>query len=130
LARAAGFSLTFAQIETAAGLANVEAIASVPGLDGLFVGPWDLSLDLGLGEPGNLLDPALGQACDAILAAARGRGLVAGIFAGSAEDGLRMASRGFGLINIATDTSLLQRAAAEAVRKAKGAAGASQGRPS
>ncbi len=121
VARAATFSLTFAQIETAAGLANVEAIASVPGLDGLYVGPWDLSLDMGLPEPGNLLDPALRKACDTILAAARRQGLVAGIYTGSADDGLRMASCGFRFVNIATDTSLLQRGAAEEAQKAKGA---------
>ena len=122
VARAAEFSLTFAQIESSAGLANVEAIASVPGLDGLYVGPWDLSLDLGLPEPGNLQDPDLMKACDAILAAARRHNLVAGIYTGSAEDGLRMAARGFRFVNIATDTSLLQRGAAEAVRRARGGA--------
>jgi 4-hydroxy-2-oxoheptanedioate aldolase len=121
VARAATFSLTFAQIETAAGLANVEAIAGVPGLDGLYVGPWDLSMDMGLAEPGNLLDPALLKACDTIAAAARNHGLVAGIFTGSAEDGVRMAARGFRCINIASDSSLLQRAAGEEARKAKGA---------
>jgi 4-hydroxy-2-oxoheptanedioate aldolase len=121
VARAAAFSLTFAQIETAEGLANVEAIASVPGLDGLYVGPWDLSLAMGLPEPGNLSDPALLEACASILAAARNHGLVAGIYTGSAEDGLRMASRGFQFVNIATDTSLLQRGAVEAARRAKGA---------
>lgn len=120
LARAATFALTFAQIETAAGLANVEAIAAVPGLDGLYVGPWDLSLAMGLPEPGNLLDPALSQALDRILAAARSRGLVAGIYTASAEAGLQMAARGFRLVNVATDTSLLQQGAVEAARRAKG----------
>ena len=120
VARAAAFSLTFAQIETAAGLANVEAIASVPGLDGLYVGPWDLSLDLGLPEPGNLMDPELLKALETILAATRRHGLVAGIYTGSAEDGLRMASLGFRCVNIAADTALLQRAAAAEVRAAKG----------
>ena len=117
VARSATFSLTFAQIETAEALAEVEAIASVPGLDGLYVGPWDLSMAMGLAEPGNLADPALLKACDTILAAARDHGLVAGIFTGSAEDGLRMASRGFQFVNIATDTSLLQRGAVAEARK-------------
>src|ERR1700748_380759 len=39
--------LTLAQIETAKGLSNVEAIAKVPGLDMLFVGPSDLGITLG-----------------------------------------------------------------------------------
>ena len=113
-------ALTFAQIETAEGLANVEAIAGVPGLSGLYVGPWDLSLDLGRPVPGDLGDPVLLQACRAVVEAARRHGLVAGIYTGSAEEGRRMADLGFRLVNIATDTSLLQRSAAEEVRKAKG----------
>lgn len=117
--RAEAFSLTFAQIETAAGLDNVEAIASVSGLDGLYVGPYDLSLDLGLAEPGNLEDPRLLEACGAIREVAERHQLVAGIYTNTAEAGARMAALGFRLVNIATDTTLLQRAAAETVRKAR-----------
>jgi 4-hydroxy-2-oxoheptanedioate aldolase len=120
VAQAETCALSFAQIETAAGLANIEAIAAVPGLDGLYVGPWDLSLDLGLREPGNLADPRLITACETILAVARRHQLVAGIYVGSAEDGLRMASWGFQLVNIATDTTLLHRSALSEVRAVKG----------
>ena len=119
VARAEGLSLAFAQIETASGLANLEAIAAVPGLDGLYVGPWDLSLDLGRPRPGDLSDPELIRACDAVLEAARRHDLVPGIFTGSAEEGARMARRGFRLVNIAVDTALLQRSAAAEVARAK-----------
>lgn len=119
MARAEAFSLTFAQIETAAGLDNVEAIASVPGLDGLYVGPYDLSLDLGLAEPGNLEDPRLLAACGTIREVAERHQLVAGIYTNSAEAGARMAALGFRFVNIATDTTLLQRGAAEVIRKVR-----------
>lgn len=117
VARAEAFSLTFAQIETAAGLANVEAIASVPGLDGLYVGPYDLSLDLGLAEPGNLHDPQLARACASVLEAARRHHLVAGIYTGSVEAGAEMAALGFQCVNIATDSTLLQRGAAASLQR-------------
>ncbi len=117
--RAESFALTFALIETAEGLANLEAIASVPGLTGLYLGPWDLGLALGLPRPGNLEDPELSRACGALLATARRHGLIAGIYTGSAEDGCRMAARGFRLVNIAQDTVLLQHGAAAEVRKAR-----------
>jgi 4-hydroxy-2-oxoheptanedioate aldolase len=43
-----------AQIETASALAQIEAIAAVPGIDGLFIGPADLAASLGhLGDPGH-----------------------------------------------------------------------------
>ncbi len=121
VAGAEAFSLTFAQIETAEGLANVEAIAAVPGLDGLYVGPYDLSLDLGLAEPGNLDDARLLGACRTVLEAAQRHGLVAGIYTSGAQAGVRMAALGFRLVNIASDTTLLQRAAASELRTAKGA---------
>src|SRR6202012_617405 len=63
--------LTFAMIETAAGLANVEAIVATPGLDGVYIGPSDLSLAIG-GPPGQDSDAlALMAAFDKILAACK-----------------------------------------------------------
>lgn len=51
-ARAADEICVLVQVETAQGLANLEAIASVEGVDGVFVGPADLAAGLGhLGEP-------------------------------------------------------------------------------
>src|SRR6185503_9387208 len=50
------------QIETRLGLENIEAIAAVQGIDGLFIGPSDLSADLGhLGNPGH---PAVREAIE------------------------------------------------------------------
>jgi len=127
VARAGAYALTFAMIETAQAMENLEAIAGVAGLDGLFVGPWDLSLALGFDPPVGFRDARLLEACDRVVAVARKRGLIAGLYAGSAAEGLAMAARGFRLVNIATDTALLQRGAAAAVTEAKGGPGASGG---
>ena len=72
-------TLLFAMIETAEGLANLDAIASTPGLDGLFVGPADLSLGMGLDTFADLTDPALLAALDSVIAAALGHHLAPGI---------------------------------------------------
>ena len=119
LARSRSFAVAFAMIETAEALANLDAIAGVPGLDGLFIGPWDLSLALGIQRAGNLADPAMVEACDRILAAARKHGLVAGIYADSAAQGRPLAARGFRLVNVATDTMLLQRGAEAELAQAR-----------
>lgn len=119
LARSRDCSLAFAQIETAEGLANLEAIASVPGLDGLYAGPYDLSLALGLPEPGDLDHPGLLRALGAIVDAAARHGLVPAIYTNAPEAGLRMAGLGYRMINIATDTSLLQTGAVLAARNAR-----------
>jgi 4-hydroxy-2-oxoheptanedioate aldolase len=108
--------LLLAMIETAEGLADVESIVSTPGLDGLFVGPTDLGLSLGLDRPGDLTDVALEAPIDAVLRAAVGADIVAGIHAPDPAHAAQMADRGFRLISCAVDTDLLVRGADQALR--------------
>jgi 4-hydroxy-2-oxoheptanedioate aldolase len=102
--RANEATLAFAQIETEQGLAAVEEISSTEGLDGLYVGPADLSLALGLAD---LRDPALLDALDRIVAAARRNGLVPGIHAPSIDRAIEMGRRGFRFIGSTGDAELL-----------------------
>ena len=106
-------------IETADGFANLEEISATPGLDGLFVGPADLSIGLGLDTFADLTDPELLRALDAIVAAADGHGLVPGIHAPSPSDAAAMAERGFRFVSSAVDEDLLRQAAEGAVRAAR-----------
>ncbi len=106
--------LALAMIETAAALANVEEIAATPGLDGLYIGPYDLSISLGLAKPANFDDPALQDALDAVLAAAARHDLIAGIYVGNPQIALRLAQSGFRLVTAVQDTTLLQASAAAA----------------
>lgn len=108
-------TLVFAMIETADGLANVDAIASTPGLDGLYVGPTDLSLALGLSSLADLEDPALLEALDSVLTAADAHGVVPGIHAPSPERAARMVERGFRFVCPAVDADLLRTGAESAL---------------
>ena len=103
-------------VETVDGFANLEEIAATPGLDGLFVGPADLSLGLGLGTFADLTDPALLKALDAVVAAADRHRLTPGIHAPSPPSAVAMASRGFRFVSSAVDEDLLRGAAEDAVR--------------
>lgn len=86
--------LALAMVETRAGLDAVDAIAAVPQIDGLFIGPSDLGIALGLG-PGAAHDhPLLAQAIGRIKAAADAAGKVTGIWCSSAEMALAMKARG------------------------------------
>lgn len=91
-------------IETAGGLANVEEIVAVDGVDGLYVGPSDLSLALGAAFPG---DPAVGEALDAALerikAAARTVGKAVGIHTPSGEVARRRLAEGFDVVTVSGD---------------------------
>ena len=113
--------LLFAMIETAEGLANVDEIAATPGLDGLFVGPADLSLAIGLSSFADLTDPELVNYLDDVLAAAERHGRVPGIHAPVAERAAEMAARGFHFVSCGVDTELLREGAAAALRAVRGA---------
>ena len=70
-------SLLIIQIEHIEGVHNIEEIVSVDGIDGLFIGPYDLAGSLGL--PGELNHPRVEEAKRTILEAAKKRGIAAGI---------------------------------------------------
>ena len=99
--------LTLAMIETADGLKNVEAIVATPGLDGVYIGPGDLSLALG-GEPRqDSDDPTLMAAFDRILAACKAAGVKAGVHTTSPAYAQAMIARGFDLVAIMGDVRYL-----------------------
>ncbi len=72
------------QIEGAVGVANAAEITATPGLDAVFIGPYDLSQSLGI--PGQVRDPALRQAMADIVALSQEAGIVVGTFAGNLPD--------------------------------------------
>jgi 4-hydroxy-2-oxoheptanedioate aldolase len=104
--------LAIVQIETAAGLANVEAIAGVKGLDMLYIGPSDLGLSIGREGRMDPTDPVVVAAIDKILATARKAGLRAGIFCVSPAYSKQMFAKGFDLVTCVSDTALLGAGAA------------------
>jgi 4-hydroxy-2-oxoheptanedioate aldolase len=107
--------LLFAMIETADGFANLDEIAATAGLDGLFVGPADLSLGLGLDTFADLTDPVLLEALDSVIAAAGANGSIPGIHAPSPGNSIAMAARGFRFVSSAVDEDLLRHAAEDAL---------------
>jgi 4-hydroxy-2-oxoheptanedioate aldolase len=111
--------VALAMIETAEALENVDAIASTPGLDGLYVGPWDLSLSLGLERLGDFEDPVLARALDRVLQAAAQYRVVPGIHAATPAAGVALAARGYRFVTVADDTGLLQTGAARALAETR-----------
>ena len=93
------------QCETREALEQVEEIASIPGVDGIFVGPCDLSIALDI--PLQFEHPLLLSACERILAACRKNKIEALIFAGSMHDALRWVRKGFDSIAYSLDASVL-----------------------
>jgi 2-dehydro-3-deoxyglucarate aldolase/4-hydroxy-2-oxoheptanedioate aldolase len=97
------------QIETVGALTEVEAIAEIPGVDVLFVGPVDLSHALGV--PFMFDTPEFRGALAAVVRAAQSAQIAAGILAPDRERALDLVAAGFTFIGIGSDSSLLAGAA-------------------
>ncbi len=105
------------QIESTQGLANVEQIAAVGGIDGLMFGPADYSLDAGM-PPGSALDmsePALWDAAEKIAQSCAKHGKVACSIVASAQNAVRLAQLGYQMLAVSLDTHLLRTAASGAL---------------
>ena len=114
--------LAFAMIETPQALEHLDEIAAVPGLDGLFVGPADLSLALGVPPVPRWRDEPLAGAIARIHRAARANGKFAGIFCTGVDMAIDMRAAGWDMLVPGNDAALLRGAARAACDRIRGAA--------
>ncbi|MGY4752549.1 HpcH/HpaI aldolase family protein [Pannonibacter sp. Q-1] len=112
--------LAFAMIETADGMANLDAIAATPGLDGIYVGPADLTLGLAQGRlaPGfDREEPEMIEALQRIVAACKKVGIRAALHCGTADYAARAIKWGFDMTTVSGDSRLLAAAAQASVAR-------------
>lgn len=95
------------QIENRAGLANLDAIAAVDGVDGVFIGPADLSASLG--HRGNPAHPEVQAAIEEAIARIRKAGKAAGILSADQTLARRYIELGAAFVAVGVDTSVLMR---------------------
>lgn len=108
LQEAAEQTVIVAQIEDQAALAHLDAIATTPGIDVIFVSPSDLSMSLG--HPGEFAHPAVQAAMDAIVQAARPAShAVLGAFAHDERDAENWVERGAQFIWFSATSLVAQR---------------------
>jgi 4-hydroxy-2-oxoheptanedioate aldolase len=108
----------FAMIETAEGMRNLDAIAAAPGIDGLYIGPSDLSISLSNGRlpPGfDREEPEMIEAFKTIREAAHRHGIKACLHCGGPEYAARGVEWGFDLVTVSGDSRLLAQAAGASV---------------
>lgn len=98
-------TLLIVQIEHIDAVNNIDEILSVPGIDGTFIGPYDLSMSLGV--PGQLSHPSVVAAKEKVLKAVLKKGLAAGIHfvqpLTAAEDCAAGIKEGYTFIAVGTD---------------------------
>ena len=103
--------LTWGMIETTQGLENIEDILAVRGLDGIYIGPSDLALNLGVPLMREVHEEVR-AAITRLLEATHRAGRRAGIFCPTAAFGREMIVLGFDLITVSNDAEMLRGAAA------------------
>jgi 4-hydroxy-2-oxoheptanedioate aldolase len=99
------------QVESVRGLDNLEAIAAVEGVDGVFFGPSDLAASMGL--IGKSTDPAVQAAVMHGIATVRRAGKAAGVLTTEIPVARHYLQQGATFVGVGTDTVLLTRAARE-----------------
>ncbi|HZZ13927.1 MAG TPA: aldolase/citrate lyase family protein [Paraburkholderia sp.] len=118
-ARANDTVLALAMIESQSALDNLEAILDTPGLDGIYIGPNDLALSLGVAptaEPHEVVQRAI----ERILGAVRERGLLAGMFCSDGGAACRRLEQGFHLVTPGNDANALATASNTRLLAARG----------
>lgn len=108
------------QIESPTALANLEAIAAVPGVDALFLGPGDLSGAMGL--PGQIGHADVQAAMHDAARRARAMGMRIGTVMGTIEQVQKMREAGYDFVGLASDLGLFMRACTGALKELRGAA--------
>ena len=99
--------VSFAMIETAQALDNLDAILSVEGLDAIYIGPSDLSLALGCKPQFDDVEPKVAEAIAHILARAQAHGVQAGIHNGRPDVARARIAQGFSFVTVSADARIL-----------------------
>lgn len=115
-----GEILTIGMIETQAGLDNLDAILSVEGLDGIYIGPNDLSLALGQAPSSEPTAQVVVDAIAYIRERTAAHGKIPGIFCSSGQAARMRVEQGFKMVTPGNEAGLLAAAARAAVSTIKG----------
>lgn len=110
-------TLIIPQCETVGALEHIEEIASLSGVDGIFVGPFDLSISMGI--PGDFANPAFQAALTRIINACRAAGKWCVFFTGSVEGIADGFARGFDGMAYSLDAAVFIEAVKERVERAR-----------
>jgi 2-keto-3-deoxy-L-rhamnonate aldolase RhmA len=98
-------TLLIIQIETRQALESVDEIVSIPGVDGAFIGPNDLSIALGL--PGQIDSPEVQAAIEATIAACQQHNVIPAIHMNDLNLAVQWAKKGMRLVSVSSEAGLM-----------------------
>jgi 4-hydroxy-2-oxoheptanedioate aldolase len=119
LQRANGLHLSIAMVETRVALDQLGDILDVPGIDGILIGPSDLSVSLSQAEVVDPTSPLVDRELDRVVAECRARQKFAMIACPDAERAAALSARGFHVCSMGSDQVLMERAARESLAVAR-----------
>jgi 4-hydroxy-2-oxoheptanedioate aldolase len=109
--------LRVVQCETEQAVRDIGAIAGLEYIDVIFVGPYDLSLSLGV--PGDLFHPKMLESVDKVLAACKKRGKLTGVYVSTPEEVKKRLEQGFTFLAYSMDTLIFSEAAKNIVNSVR-----------
>jgi 4-hydroxy-2-oxoheptanedioate aldolase len=113
--------MCFVMIETSAAVESADAICAVPGLDGVYVGPSDLAMNLGVPAQDQFRDAGHLAAIVHVAASSAREGVVSGLHLVNAPgDAKRWEADGFRMLTIASDLAILTGGAGRVLDVARG----------
>jgi 4-hydroxy-2-oxoheptanedioate aldolase len=107
-------------IETVEGMAAMDEILAVAGVDGVYVGPNDLAVTHGMKPDATASDPEHRRLIEAILQACERRSLIAGIHCAGTDTAIRWREAGFRMLNVDNDSVFLRGGAARVLEALRG----------
>ncbi|GAA6478162.1 hypothetical protein G5B36_02935 [Enterocloster aldensis] len=113
-----GRIMLFAQIETKKGVDNIGDIVSVPGLDGIFIGPNDLACDLG--TMGDFSTPAMERCISTVIEESKKAGLPSGIITSKTELIKQCRCKGMTMFSCDSELGLLKKGILEMRKRSQG----------
>jgi 4-hydroxy-2-oxoheptanedioate aldolase len=112
--------LTIVQIETQEALTSIDDIASISGVDVLFIGPFDLGNNIGSPIQNGRMAPELKDAIAKILQSGRAHHKPTAIYAVNGEQAREFVEQGFDMISVVNDVGALQMYLSSALTTAAG----------
>lgn len=113
------FTLCFAMFETSSALDNADEILNIDGLDGIFIGPADLSIGLTKGQTVDPLHPAVTETLKQLLEKTKKFGKYMAAFAPTPERAVEHIKQGFELVALTGDAKFLKDGAKQAINQVK-----------
>jgi len=110
----------WAMIESRQALENLEEIVAVPGLDGVYVGPNDMALSLGVPPATSPVAPEVQDALSRVAAFAHGAGVAVGAYCADAQMAAQLVADGYDLVTPGNDIVLLREGAAARLTVTRG----------